>query len=187
MRTSFSKSLGAVTTLILSVFIFAASAYAQQTDKVIPNKDRTTLLESADKYLSVPWVVDAKTVAQKSNPFGDVGSITAPAVTSPSAESSKPAAPAAPVRFSDEEALQIIARQLNPSGSLIMGERKFLNLEGGRRLQLGDPIRISVRGEDYTAKLEEITPGTYTLSMNGKTLTVNFSQAASSGRIQRTE
>lgn len=153
---------------------------------MIPNNDRTKLLGSAEMYLSSQWVVDAETVAEKPNPFGEVSSVATPTIATPSTEPSKPATPPAPVRFSDEEALQIIARQLNPSGSLIMGERKFLNLEGGRRLQLGDPIRISVRGEDYTAKLEEITPGTYTLSMNDMTLTVNFSQAASSGRIQRT-
>lgn len=187
MRTSFSTSSGAIAGLILSASVFAAVAYSQQTDKVIPNKERTTLLESSEKYLNSRWVADAQTIAGKSNPFGDVSSASSASTPTPSTEPSKPATPAAPVRFSDEEALQIIARQLNPTGSLIMGERKFLNLEGGRRLSLGDPIRISVRGEDYSAKIVDITSGTFTLSVNEKTLTVNFSQAASSGKIQRTE
>lgn len=152
---------------------------------MIPNKDRTTLLELADKYLGAGWVVDAKVIAGKPSPFGEVSSANV-ASTSVTTES-KAETPPEPIRYSDEEALQIIARQLNPTGSLIMGERKLLNLEGGRRLQLGDPIRISVRGEDYVAKLEDITSGTYTISINDKVLTVNFSQASSSGRIQRTE
>lgn len=166
--------------------VLVNTAFAQAKDRVVPNKERTTILDATDKYLMEPWVVDAKTVAEKTNPFGEI--VAAPTSTeAQQVSTTEKAPPPAPVRYTDEDALQIIARSLTPSGSLIMGERKFLNLEGGRRLSLGDPIRINVRGEEYTAKIADITSGTYTLSMNDASLTVNFSKAVSSGSIQRTE
>lgn len=108
------------------------------------------------------------------NLFVMAADLAVPAEVATVAPNATPTALAAPIRYSDQQALSEIADKLSPTGAIILGERKILNLPGGRSLKVGDPIRMSLHDHAYSAILTDISGATFTLQMNSATLTRNF-------------
>lgn len=74
----------------------------------------------------------------------------------------------------DEQALQIISRQFNPLGSLVMGDRGVLQLASGRTIAEGNTFKAEIQGVVYEVKIGDVTSKGYSLSIGTATVEKSF-------------
>ena len=70
-----------------------------------------------------------------------------------------------PVVLSDNVALGIISNQFKPLGSLVLGDRGFLQLPQGRTIEKGQTFKADIRGITYTVLISNVTEKGYTLEL----------------------
>lgn len=87
-------------------------------------------------------------------------------------------------RLSRQEVLASVARSLQPTGSLIMGTAKKLNLGRGTMLSVGAVIPVRIQEEVYSVRLADLDNDTYTLEYEGLTLTKPFRDDRRRGQLR---
>ena len=70
-----------------------------------------------------------------------------------------------PVVLSDEVALGIISRRFKPLGSMVLGNRGFLQLPQGRTIEKGQKFKADIKGTSYEVLISEVTAKGYTLQL----------------------
>ncbi len=85
-------------------------------------------------------------------------------------------APRAPTR-SDADALTLIARSFQPTGSMILGERRFVTLPDGRPMPQGATFVARIEGEEYTVEITQVTTSGYVLKLRDTLLHRSFNEA----------
>ena len=74
----------------------------------------------------------------------------------------------------DDKALQVISRQFQPFGSLVMGDRGVLQLANGRTIAEGETFKAEIKGVVYEVKIGEITSKGYSLSIGSASVQRTF-------------
>lgn len=146
--------------LALGATGFCAMAIAQRAD-VLPPARRAPTLEQAAKLLQQP-VIPAilPTVA---NPFAPADFDRVDPVEAPVA-----AGPVVRARTS-RELLQLIAANVNPTGTMIMrGEPILLFGSRGRPLRVGDTLTVAFEGAQYSVEVSGIDRTSFTLRLHNE-------------------
>jgi len=122
---------------------------------------------------------DALALDQLESPFVEPFADPLPEVTE-RAEGDDPdaveAVPRTQVVLSDAVALQMVSRQFNPLGSLILGERALLQLENGSTMPVGQVFSAEINGIRYEVKLENVSNNGYELRIGDATLLRRFTE-----------
>ena len=79
-----------------------------------------------------------------------------------------------PEAMGDAAALAIIARRFKPLGSMVLGERGYLQLPKGRTIEKGQSFRAEIRGFVYEAFVQDVTERSYTLQLGEARLNQSF-------------
>lgn len=168
---------------ICPLFILAIFVVSELSGQAVrPRAARTATLENAERALDINREVRARTLSIPENPF--VVWVD-PATLLPPPTRSDPT-PVVAARLSDRAALEVIAAELRPTGSLIMRDRAILNLAGNRTLERGQQFDVRIGAEDYTVVVEEVSADAFTLRLGEARLTRNFAEErAGAGRITR--
>ena len=74
----------------------------------------------------------------------------------------------------DARALQVISRQFQPFGSLVMGERGVLQLANGRTIAEGETFKAEIQGIVYQVQIGDVTSNGYSLSLGSATVQRSF-------------
>jgi hypothetical protein len=74
----------------------------------------------------------------------------------------------------DAKALQVISRQFQPFGSLVMGDRGVLQLANGRTIAEGDVFKAEIQGVVYQVEIGDVTSKGYSLSLGTATVQRTF-------------
>lgn len=149
---------------------------------VRPRAARAAILDNAERAVEVNSEVRARPLEIPDNPF--VVWVD-PATLRPPPTRAEPA-PVVAARLSDSEALEAIAAELRPTGSLIMRDRAILNLPGNRTLERGQQFDVRIGAEDYTVMVEAVSADSFTLRLGEARLTRNFAEERMrGGRITR--
>ena len=136
---------------------------------------RTRQLDKAEAAIATPALRVEERLANLRDPFfTQAASLPA----RPAAELEAAAAPEK-VRRPDGAVLALIAQSFQPSGSLILGERRLLTLPGGQSIALGATFTARVDGEEYAITIGDITSTGYTLKLNEATLARTFTLSRS--------
>lgn len=98
--------------------------------------------------------------------------------TDPAVQRTQPA----DTRLPDAAALAAVAEQFQPVSSLVMGERRVLNMGGGRLLPEGHTFNARIATHSYPVTIQDITERSYVLRLGEATLTRTF--ASTSPQIQ---
>ncbi len=166
--------------LIIIAFGILLSADLLAQGVVRPKQQRESVLARAESILEADAIDSKETVDELENPF--VAWIDPASIRRPEAAAPAPKAE----RLSDAAALEHIGAGFRPSGSMIGARTAFLNLPGGRSLELGQTFSSTVRGETYEVTVENITMRGYTLRLGSATMTREFLQdRMGSGTITR--
>jgi hypothetical protein len=89
---------------------------------------------------------------------------------------------APPLRLSDEEALERIARQVKPSGSIIFGQMQALQFPSGEMMRQGEVFRARIRDEVYEVTLVSVSLRDYTLQLGEARLNRYFESSTRSSQ-----
>lgn len=81
--------------------------------------------------------------------------------------------------LSDEDALRLIGRQFQPLGSLVMGDRRLLQLEEGRTIAVGESFKAKIKGRVYDVFIDEVSPSGYRLRLGNTMINKSFVKAGS--------
>lgn len=74
----------------------------------------------------------------------------------------------------DNQALSIISQQFRPLGSLVLGTRGVLQLQGNRNIEMGDSFKAEIKGNIYEVQITEVTSRGYTLQLGTAQISKNF-------------
>ena len=74
----------------------------------------------------------------------------------------------------DDRVLQIISRQFQPFGSLVMGDRGVLQLANGRTIAEGETFKAEIQGVVYQVKIGDVTSKGYSLSIGSASVQRTF-------------
>ncbi len=146
--------------------------------RVVSREVRSQLLQAGEALL-FPEAEDFEARLEEAvNPF--IG--RAPeAPPEPDVEEEEEAPDPVAVRLPDARALQRIAESFRPRGSLIVGERRFLNLGGGRTIAEGTTFSARIGGHRYEVRVSEVTESGYALELGDATLAREFAPASQRG------
>lgn len=139
--------------------------------------DTTLLQAQIDELDFDPFIVDMPPPAEP---------VAAETVVAASpAEPVQPAEPVAPkaVRLSDDIALEVANKQLQPSGGLIVAQRKVILTRFGS-ISVGQVIPLKIREMTYNVSLVDVSIENYTLKINSTTKTFSYSQDSNRTRVQ---
>jgi hypothetical protein len=134
---------------------------------VIPSKRRLQSLEEAHRILARQESTWKETVKSLPDPFfrdNFVPEETANPVEATSETSSDK---------SDLEVLRGISEQLQPTGTLEVGDSRYLLLDG-KRLKVGDEIPLVFEGLIYRVTISSVQRNSYTLRLNDEELRREF-------------
>ena len=173
---SYNVSSNLITMLIVFIgFGFHLNLKAQ--DKRVSLKDRREdILSSSDKLLNPgnPELLKRfETVRDPFEPYVEPITETDP----------KPVTKKQPKQINEKIILMQVVRILKPKGSLILGEKRILILEGQKKLHEGDIIPARLGGVTYKIQITEITGRDFSLSLNQTKLTSGFSRASLKGKV----
>ena len=76
--------------------------------------------------------------------------------------------------LSDDHALSVISQQFRPLGSLVIGTRGVLQLQGNRNIEMGDSFKAEIKGNNYEVQITEVTSRGYTLQLGTAQISKNF-------------
>lgn len=159
--------------------------------RVIAASVRQETLETAEELLNRGDVETKQAIALSVTPMFPPAP-EEPEEVAPPPEPVMPGLPAPPPprvveqpkRLSDDEALSRITEQFRPSGSLILGERRFV-LAGSQRVPLGTVFTARIDGQTYRVEVSSITQNDYTLRLGGAELTLPYFRDRLQGSITR--
>lgn len=159
-----------------------------KAEKIRPKAKRVEIVETGNQLLEQgrPEIL-ARTEGLASPFFAPMAEPPAPLPVTDTVDEAAPVEEVAPApvirqRLPDRVALEAVARNFKPTGSLIMGERKLLNLSSGTMPEGGSFV-ATIQGEQYTVKVAEVTTSSYTLQIGTASLTQGFDPGLDS-RIQ---
>ena len=90
--------------------------------------------------------------------------------------------PAPPSRLSDEKALERIAGEFKPSGSIIFGQMQAIQFPSGELMREGDTFRARIRDEVYEVTLAAVRLRDYTLQLGEARLIRSFESSTRSSQ-----
>lgn len=134
---------------------------------VIPSKRRLQSLEGASQVLAIQETTWKETVKSLPDPFfrdNFVPEETAIPVEATGEKTSDK---------SDLEILRGISMQLQPTGTLEVGDGRYLLLDG-KRLKVGDEIPLVFEGLIYRITISSVQRNSYTLRLNNEELRREF-------------
>jgi hypothetical protein len=159
-------------TLCLILALPAGVQAARVTSDLLPPQRRQAAVETAERLaqrtappplaenLPSPFNPPDFDRAEASEPQEDPGSRTA---------NTGPVAPP-PRILGDREILETLAAQLNPTGTIQMGDSSRLVM-GSRRFEIGTRFTVSYNNKDYELELIAIERTTFTLRYRGEEIT----------------
>lgn len=74
----------------------------------------------------------------------------------------------------DAKALQVISKQFQPFGSLVMGDRGVLQLANGRTIAEGETFKAEIKGVVYQVEIGDVTSNGYSLTIGTATVERSF-------------
>ncbi len=74
----------------------------------------------------------------------------------------------------DDKALSIISQQFQPLGSLVLGDRGILQMQGNHNIEKGDSFKAEIKGHIYEVKISDVTSRGYTLQLGTAQVSKNF-------------
>lgn len=149
-------------------------------NRVSAPRMRADLLEAVRALLDDEPGEFAPMPGGRSNPFAAPVEAVAPA------DAAAGEAPQAVRRLSDEQALAAIAREFQPSGSLIAGDRALLRLSDGSSLREGEGFTARIQGQSFRVVVSEIDVDGYTLVLGEAAIRRGFSSAGGAVRSSGT-
>lgn len=152
----------------------------QAAGSVVPAAKREELLQKADLLLN-PKLLQTPEDLKVMSPF--VGEQRRVVVPVAQAEPDAPPPPPPPSRLPDAEALAIIAQSFQPTGALISGDRRILNMGSARPVPQGATFNVRIRNESYSVTVADVSADGYTLQLGEAQLRRTFSSAIGDGRI----
>lgn len=163
--------------------VFASGLQAQ---RIQSSEQRRQLLDQVESLLGTKEnfediAVEAVTPFSKPQPeipevVHEVGADSAP-------EPPKPVL----TRMEDRAALEMIAARFTPTGGILMGEKGYLQLQGGGLLAAGDSFKAKIQGFEYEVTVKNVLQDRYTLSLGSASLERDFTKQPDSSRIRRTQ
>lgn len=141
-------------------------------DRVLPVKQRISVLEAAEAYLDRSDELFVTEIAAVASPYsnGAIETVDEKPVISI-------------IEYKDPDILELIqsnfATQIR--GTIAKGDVYYLQLNGGGKLEAGDsfPAQIpQIEGESFTVTILEITRDGYTLKMNDVVQGVTFEKSS---------
>jgi len=148
-------------TLTFGTFIASCVSLAAAAFDVDPQAKRASALTEADRLAS-PSEPGALPQELK-HPFFPGTQATAQA-----SDSAKVAAPK-----SDLSVLESIAAKLSVSGTLVLGDQRYLLIRQ-KKLKVGDRLAITLDDREYEVVMAAITRSTYTLRLNEAELSLSI-------------
>jgi hypothetical protein len=136
-----------------------------------PPQRRIELLESADAIMAKQQATENVAEVALISPFHGAPAQRVEAVVK------APVIPVDEPRLSDAVALENIAAQFRPVSSLVLGERRALNMGRGRTLPLGHSFTARVRNHNYTVIISEIDERGYVLRLGDAEVRRDFGEA----------
>ena len=79
-----------------------------------------------------------------------------------------------PTRLSDAVALRMVARRFRPLGSLVIGDKGVLQMDGGRNLAEGESFQARIHGVPYRVYIADVGRNGYVLRLRGETMELDF-------------
>ncbi len=142
-------------------------------DIVLPIKQRTTVLETAETYLNRSDEVFSAGIDAVNNPYS----------TGVVADSAEKAVTTNVIVYDNTSILELIQANLEPQirGTIAKGDVYYLQLNGGGMLGEGDsfPAQVpQVEGEFFMVMIQEITHDGYVLKMNDIAREVTFEKTS---------
>ncbi|MFO7724492.1 MAG: hypothetical protein R6V45_03000 [Oceanipulchritudo sp.] len=136
--------------------------------------EREGLLERIDRVI-LNTEKKAQSYAGVSSPFLQESAVaSAEQQMPPDTGLETEAAETEPVVLPDKVALDLISERFRPLGSMVIGERGFLQLASGRTIEEGESFRAAIQGFSYTVHLEAVTSSGYRLRLKTATVEKSF-------------
>lgn len=162
--------------IVLVSLCAAASLSAQGGQVSFPEKREATLAKTtaliasgAGNRVSFP--------VNRANPFAAIAKESAPVVVERAPEPERS-------RLSDGRAVQAVARDFNPAGLMILGDRRVLRLRDGSMLREGDTFTARIEGEPYRVLVSAIDPSGYELTVGEASIRRGFTSARGASRTE---
>lgn len=130
---------------------------------VIPLKRRLQSLEEANQILAREETTWKQSVKSLPDPFFRTNQAPEEAAVPADATSDK----------SDIEILRGISAQVQPTGTLEVGDGRYLLLDG-KRLKVGDELSLVFEGLIYRVTISSVQRNSYTLRLNNEELRREF-------------
>lgn len=157
--------------IILVLMVMAGGTLAAQL--IVDQRERKRLMEDLDQTINNSTLREQPQSLHSPFMARPVDG-TEPLVED--AETGEPVAapPPAPRVLPDAVALQAIARQFRPLGSLVRGDRGVLQLRGGGSIAKGESFRASIEGVNYSVFIEDVSESGYVLRLGEALLQRDF-------------
>ncbi len=148
-------------TVILS-FVLCLSASAQAGRVSSPDQREQQIKRVTELLESMPRP-RGQLPEGRVNPFAPVPREVVAATPPPQVE-----------RLTDDRALVAISRNFNPSGSMIVGERRVLRLRDGSMLREGDSFNARIENFTYRVTVSTIDTDGYVLTLGEASMRRRF-------------
>ncbi len=147
--------------MLVGVLGFASAGFAQRSD-ILPEQRRQP---SVDKALAIVKRVPLVPLAEDlNNPFFPNNLKKAPETFAPVDESVGEAEPVYRGPTNDFELLEVIAPEINPSGTMVLGGYPLL-LFGQKKVKVGDTLPIIYNEKRYSLVISAIEGSNFTLKL----------------------
>lgn len=160
--------------LILAFALLLTSMGSLSAQLIVDPRERERLVE--DLYRAINNSALREQSQPLPSPFmARSRAVAEPQVAEAAADGPEAASAPVPQALPDAVALQVIARQFRPIGSLVRGDRGVLQFRGGGTLAKGESFRATIDGISYTVSLEDVSASGYVLRLGEALLQRDFS------------
>ncbi|MFP4540316.1 MAG: hypothetical protein ACLFR7_01690 [Opitutales bacterium] len=148
-------------------------------------EQRESLLAQIESALAEESIAWSSANLHRPSPFLAVAEVEPPTPRRPKDPDPPVNQPVSGQRLSDRVALASVAPQFNPTGVIVSGNRRLLQMPGGKFFVEGDTFPAVIQEVRYIVEIERITPSGYDLRLGSARLPrqLNPNDADAAGRI----